>query len=74
MVLRGQGVGGKELSRCLQGGSWPRRGGHGTLLWREDLVIECLQGVGGEGVQAGKGVLLVTGDSEATSQVEEEQV
>lgn len=51
---------GKSFLDACRGGSWPRRGRHGTLLWREDLVIEWLQGVGGEEVQAGKGVLLVT--------------
>lgn len=54
MALRGQGVGGKSFLDACRGGSWPRRGRHGTLLWREDLVIEWLQGVGGEEVQAGK--------------------
>lgn len=74
MVLRGQGVGGKNFLDACRGGSRPRRGRRGTLLWREDLVIEWLQGVGGEGVRPRKGVLLVTGvESEATSQAEEEQ-
>lgn len=55
MALRAQGVGGKSFLDACRGGNWPRRGRHGTLLWREDLVIVWLQGVGGEEAQAGKG-------------------
>lgn len=55
MALQGHGVGGKSFLDACRGGSWPRRGWHGTLLWREDLVIEWLQGVGEEEVQTGKG-------------------
>lgn len=54
MAERCQGEGGKSFLDACRGGGRPRRGRPGTLLWREDLVIVWLQGVGGEEVQAGK--------------------
>lgn len=64
---------GKSFLDACRGGSWPRRGRHGTLLWREDLVIEWLQGRrGGAGRERGTPADRV--ENEATSQVEEEKV
>jgi hypothetical protein len=77
MALRCQEVGGKSFLDACRGGSWPRRGRHGTLLRREDLVIVWLQGVGRGEVQAGKrrgGGLGDWMESEVTSQAEGDRV
>lgn len=77
MALRCQGVSGKSFLDACGVGDSQEEAGMGPPLWREDLVIVRLQGVGGEEVQRrgrwGSGL----GDwpeSEVTSQVEEEQV